>query len=112
MSSPRPTSFPSNPTAVVSPTRRRTVFTGRGELLELERLMLPKQDARRNTPAPRIASSFCTAGAVRARPRLATEAAHWFVRTRLFERAVFVSFERGGGLELALGEIGNALDQR
>jgi hypothetical protein len=27
----------------------------------------------------------------------------------LFERAVFVSFERGGGLELALGEIGNAL---
>ncbi len=41
--------------------------------------------------------------------RLRIERRHWFVRAGLFQRAVFVSFERGGGLELALGEMGNAL---
>ncbi|HLF27144.1 MAG TPA: tetratricopeptide repeat protein [Anaerolineae bacterium] len=40
---------------------------------------------------------------------LATHAARWFTRTRLFERAIFVSFERGGGLEYALAEMGAAL---
>ena len=40
---------------------------------------------------------------------LAAHAARWFTRTGLFERAVFVSFERGGGLDYALAEMGNAL---
>jgi hypothetical protein len=40
---------------------------------------------------------------------LAAHAARWFTRTHRFERAVFVSFENGGGLEWALSEMGNAL---
>jgi tetratricopeptide (TPR) repeat protein len=40
---------------------------------------------------------------------LATQAAGWFTRTGLFERAVFLSFEQGGGLDLALAEFGAAL---
>ena len=40
---------------------------------------------------------------------LSAHAARWFTRTGLFERAVFVSFERGGGLEYALAEMGAAL---
>ncbi len=84
-------------------------FKGRArELLELERLMLPKQDADgREKPAHRVVILHGWGG--QGKTALATEAAHWFVHTGLFERAAFVSFERGGGLELALGEIGNAL---
>jgi tetratricopeptide (TPR) repeat protein len=40
---------------------------------------------------------------------LATQAAGWFTRTGLFDRAVFLSFEQGGGLDLALSEFGAAL---
>ena len=40
---------------------------------------------------------------------LATQAAAWLGRTGLFERAVFLSVEQGGGLELAVSEIGHAL---
>jgi len=40
---------------------------------------------------------------------LAAHAARWFTRTHLFERAIFVSFERGGGLDYALSEMGAAL---
>jgi tetratricopeptide (TPR) repeat protein len=40
---------------------------------------------------------------------LATQAAGWFTRTGLFDRAVFLSFEQGGGLDLALAEFGAAL---
>ena len=40
---------------------------------------------------------------------LATHAAGWLTRTGLFRRAAFLSFERGGGLEVALSELGNAL---
>jgi tetratricopeptide (TPR) repeat protein len=40
---------------------------------------------------------------------LAAEAARRFVRTGLFDRAAFVSFERGGDLELAIGELSAAL---
>lgn len=40
---------------------------------------------------------------------LATQAAEWFTRTRLFERAAFLSFENGASLEYVLNELGNAL---
>lgn len=40
---------------------------------------------------------------------LVTHAVAWLLRTGLFRWAVFLSFERGGGLELALSEIGHAL---
>ncbi len=40
---------------------------------------------------------------------LAAHAARWFTRTHLFQRAIFVSFERGGGLDYALSEMGAAL---
>jgi len=40
---------------------------------------------------------------------LATQAAEWFTRTHLFERAAFVSFENGVGLDFVLTELGNAL---
>ncbi|MFX0107495.1 MAG: KGGVGR-motif variant AAA ATPase, partial [Candidatus Hodarchaeota archaeon] len=39
----------------------------------------------------------------------ATHTAHWFVRTNLFKRAVFVSFERGADVEYVLAEVGTAL---
>lgn len=40
---------------------------------------------------------------------LATQAAEWFTRTRLFDRAAFLSFENGASLEYVLNELGNAL---
>jgi hypothetical protein len=40
---------------------------------------------------------------------LATHAAEWFVKTGLFERAVFISFENGVGLDFVLNEMGNTL---
>lgn len=40
---------------------------------------------------------------------LAAHAARWFTRTHVFQRAIFVSFERGGGLDFALSEMGAAL---
>ena len=40
---------------------------------------------------------------------LATQAAEWFTRTHLFERAAFISFETGASLEFVLNELGNAL---
>lgn len=40
---------------------------------------------------------------------LAAQAAEWFTRTHLFERAAFVSFENGVGLDYVLNELGNAL---
>ncbi|MEW6031068.1 MAG: tetratricopeptide repeat protein [Chloroflexota bacterium] len=40
---------------------------------------------------------------------LAAQAAEWFTRTRLFERAAFLSFEHGASLERVLNELGNAL---
>jgi CHAT domain len=40
---------------------------------------------------------------------LATQAADWFTRTHLFERAAFISFETGASFEFVLNELGNAL---
>ena len=40
---------------------------------------------------------------------LATQAADWFTRTHLFERAVFGSFETGSSFDFVLNELGNAL---
>jgi len=40
---------------------------------------------------------------------LATHAAQWFTRTGLFERAMFLSFESGAGLEWAINTLGEAL---
>jgi len=42
---------------------------------------------------------------------LATQAAEWFTRTGLFERAVFISFEQGIKPEVAIDNLGNALVQ-
>ncbi|MBT8420732.1 MAG: CHAT domain-containing protein, partial [Gammaproteobacteria bacterium] len=39
----------------------------------------------------------------------ASEAARWFIRTRHFAKAVFVSFEGGGDRDSALGQLGDAL---
>ena len=39
---------------------------------------------------------------------LATQAAEWFTRTHLFERAAFVSFETGASFDFVLNELGNA----
>jgi hypothetical protein len=40
---------------------------------------------------------------------LATQAAEWFTRTHLFERAAFISFETGASLDFVLNELGNTL---
>ena len=40
---------------------------------------------------------------------LATHAAQWFTRTGVFERAAFLSFEGGAGLEWAIHTLGEAL---
>jgi len=40
---------------------------------------------------------------------LATQAAEWFTRTHLFDRAAFISFETGASLDFVLNELGNAL---
>jgi len=40
---------------------------------------------------------------------LATQAAEWFTRTHLFERAAFISFETGASFDFVLNELGNAL---
>jgi tetratricopeptide (TPR) repeat protein len=40
---------------------------------------------------------------------LATQAAEWFTRTHLFERAAFISFETGASLDFVINELGNAL---
>lgn len=40
---------------------------------------------------------------------LATQAAEWFTRTHLFERAAFIYFETGARLDFVLNELGNVL---
>lgn len=73
-------------------------FKGRArELLDLERAF-----ATRNIV---VLHGFGGQG----KTSLATQAADWFTRTHLFERAAFVSFETGASLEFVLNELGNAL---
>ncbi|MEW5938013.1 MAG: tetratricopeptide repeat protein, partial [Chloroflexota bacterium] len=73
-------------------------FHGRArELLDLERAF-----ATRNIV---VLHGFGGQG----KTSLAAQAAEWFTRTRLFERAAFLSFENGASLEYVLNELGNAL---
>jgi tetratricopeptide (TPR) repeat protein len=73
-------------------------FHGRArELLDLERAF-----ATRNIV---VLHGFGGQG----KTSLATQAAEWFTRTHLFERAAFLSFENGVGFDFVLNELGNAL---
>jgi tetratricopeptide (TPR) repeat protein len=73
-------------------------FHGRArELLDLERAF-----ATRNIV---VLHGFGGQG----KTALATQAADWFTRTRLFERAAFLSFENGASFEFVLNALGNAL---
>ena len=73
-------------------------FHGRArELLDLERAF-----ATRNIV---VLHGFGGQG----KTSLATQAAEWFTRTHLFERAAFISFETGASLDFVLNELGNAL---
>lgn len=73
-------------------------FHGRArELLDLERAF-----ATRNIV---VLHGFGGQG----KTSLATQAAEWFTRTHLFERAAFISFETGASLDFILNELGNAL---
>ena len=73
-------------------------FHGRArELLDLERAF-----ATRNIV---VLHGFGGQG----KTSLATQAAEWFTRTHLFERAAFISFETGAGLDFVINELGNAL---
>ncbi|MFZ5910331.1 MAG: tetratricopeptide repeat protein, partial [Chloroflexota bacterium] len=73
-------------------------FHGRArELLDLERAF-----ATRNIV---VLHGFGGQG----KTALATQAAEWFTRTHLFDRAAFVSFENGVGLDFVLNELGEAL---
>ncbi|MBI5296909.1 MAG: tetratricopeptide repeat protein [Chloroflexi bacterium] len=73
-------------------------FHGRArELLDLERAF-----ATRNVV---VLHGFGGQG----KTSLATQAAEWFTRTHLFERAAFISFETGASFDFVLNELGNAL---
>ena len=75
-------------------------FHGRArELLELERAFATRRIV--------ILHGFGGQG----KTSLATQAAEWFTRTHLFDRAAFISFETGASLEFVLNELGNALVQ-
>jgi tetratricopeptide (TPR) repeat protein len=80
------------------PAEPRHGFHGRArELLHLERTLAEKPIV--------VLHGYGGQG----KTTLAAHAARWFTRIHRFERAVFVSFENGGGLEWALSEMGNAL---
>ncbi|NOZ27623.1 MAG: tetratricopeptide repeat protein [Chloroflexi bacterium] len=90
--------IPRQPARGGFPPKPRHGFHGRArELLTLERTFATRRVV--------VLHGFGGQG----KTALATEAAAWFVRTGLFRQAVFLSLERGGGLELALSELGNAL---
>lgn len=73
-------------------------FHGRArELLDLERAF-----ATRNIV---VLHGFGGQG----KTSLATQAAEWFTRTHLFERAAFISFETGASLDFVINELGNVL---
>jgi tetratricopeptide (TPR) repeat protein len=73
-------------------------FHGRArELLDLERAFATREIV--------VLHGFGGQG----KTALATQAAEWFTRTHLFDRAAFLSFETGASLEFVLNELGNAL---
>lgn len=75
-------------------------FHGRArELLDLERAFATRRTV--------VLHGFGGQG----KTSLATQAAEWFTRTHLFERAAFISFETGASLEFVLNELGNVLVQ-
>ncbi|RJP47155.1 MAG: CHAT domain-containing protein [Anaerolineaceae bacterium] len=95
----------------------------------VQRYSIPKQPARGGFPPPPLHGfkgrarelldlerAFATRDIVvlhgfggQGKTSLATQAAEWFTRTRLFERAAFISFETGASLDFVLNELGNAL---
>lgn len=80
------------------PPQPRHGFHGRArELLALERAF-----ARRRIV---VLHGFGGQG----KTSLATQAGAWLTRTGLFQQALFLSVEQGGGLELAVAEFGHAL---
>jgi len=90
--------IPRQPARGGFPPQPRHGFHGRArELLTLERLFAQRRIV--------VLHGFGGQG----KTALATHAAAWLVRTGLFQRAVFLSVEQGGGLELALSELGHAL---
>ena len=90
--------IPREPARGGFPAEPRHGFHGRAhELLDLERAFAGHHIA--------VLHGFGGQG----KTALATQAAGWLVRTRLFARAAFVSFEHGGGLEYAQAELGAAL---
>ncbi len=94
-----------------------------------QRYSIPKQPARGGFPPPPLHGfhgrarelldlerAFATRSIVilhgfggQGKTSLAAQAAEWFTRTHLFDRAAFVSFENGVGLDFVLNELGNAL---
>jgi tetratricopeptide (TPR) repeat protein len=106
-----PALFTQSDAAATAPRRRRTVslpgfppepmyrFHGRAkELLELER-------AFRRHPAV-VLHGMGGMG----KTALSREAAHWWLRTGRFEKAVFCSFEQHRGAESVVQELGKALE--
>jgi tetratricopeptide (TPR) repeat protein len=90
--------IPRQPARGGFPPEPRHGFHGRArELLDLERAFAGRRIV--------VLHGFGGEG----KTALATQAAGWLVRTGLFRRAAFLSFEHGGSLELALSELGEAL---
>ena len=93
-----PATLPRQPDRAGFPPEPVHGFHGRArELLALERLFADK--------AAVVLHGFGGQG----KTSLATHAAWWLTRTGLFERAAFLSFEDGKGLDVVLAELGAAL---
>ena len=94
----RETSVPTEPDRGGFPPEPRHGFQGRSrELLDIERSF--------NKNCIEILHGFGGQG----KTALGAYAARWLVRTGRFDRAVFVSFESGVGLDVVLAEMGTAL---
>jgi len=92
----RPLSFP-----LLSevPAKPRYDFIGRArELLQIERALLRQK--------PVILHGFGGMG----KTALACEAANWFIQTKMYDGACFVSFEHGGDAVLLLSKLGKYLE--
>jgi tetratricopeptide (TPR) repeat protein len=81
------------------PAEPRYGFTGRSyELLQIERYLLHGKLV--------VIHGFGGNG----KTALAREAADWLTRTKMYERACFVSFEHGGDATMLLSALGNFMD--